>query len=55
MTAHRLPRQNRRPAPVTTDAFLTHLREIEAIRIMEFHLELNALVLTDPVYHPIGG
>ena len=47
-------RAKRRPPPVTCNDFLTRLREIEAVRIMEFSLELNALTCDDPVYHPIG-
>lgn len=55
MTAGK-PGGKRRPKskPVNTEAFLARIRELEAIRLMEFRLELNALALSDPVYHPIG-
>lgn len=40
---------------VTTNLFLTNVRETEFVRNMEARLELASLVTDDPVYHPLGA
>ena len=39
---------------VTSPDFLRVVRESEAIRAMEYRLDLESLVAGDPVYHPLS-
>lgn len=39
---------------VTSPDFLRVVRESEAIRSLEYRLDLESLVAGDPVYHPLS-